>query len=150
MHHLDPILLVEDEPDAITLLQYAFARAGIRHPIHTVNDGEEAIAYLRGDGRYADRTAHPLPQFTLLDLKLPRCSGIEVIRWIRETPAVRALPVIVLTSSKERSDVRRAYAAGANSYLVKPSSLERLVEVAAAFRDYWLIHNEPAPRSGAE
>lgn len=146
MHHHEPILIVEDEPDAITLLQHAFERAGIRQPVQTVHDGDQAIAYLSGESRYADRAAYPLPQLVLLDLKLPRCSGLEVLEWIRAQPTFRGLPVVVLTSSKERSDVRRAYAAGANSYLVKPSSLARLIELVTAFRDYWLIHNEPAPK----
>jgi CheY-like chemotaxis protein len=145
MHH-DPILVVEDEPDAFTLLEHAFEKAGIVTPLQTVQDGDQAIAYLKGEGPYVDRLAHPVPQLVLLDLKLPRCSGLEVLEWIRVQPALRGLPVIILTSSKERSDVRRAYAAGANSYLVKPSSLTRLIELAAAFREYWLEHNEPAPR----
>lgn len=145
MHPSDPILLVEDEPDAVMLLRHAFARAGIDHPLHVVHDGEQAIAYLRGDGDYANRSEYPLPRVVLLDLNLPRCSGIEVLHWIRGQAPLRSLPVVILTSSKERSDVRQAYAAGANSYLVKPSSLQRLIELATVFRDYWLTLNEPAP-----
>src|SRR5690606_12053422 len=139
----------EDEPDAIILLQHAFAKAGIRNPLHTARDGDHAIAYLRGEGGYADRTAHPFPHLVLLDLKLPRCSGLEVLEWIRSQRQFRGLPVVVLTSSKERTDVRRAYAAGANSYLVKPSSLAGLIELVTAFRDYWLVHNEPPPLPSA-
>ena len=141
----DSILVVEDEPDAITLLCHAFAKSGIVNPLQTVHSGDEAIAYLAGEGRYADRAAYPLPRLVLLDLKLPRCSGHEVLAWIRAQSTLRSLPVIVFTSSKERSDVGRAYAAGANSYIVKPSSLAGLIEVASAFRNYWLLHNEPAP-----
>lgn len=149
MRPLDPILLVEDEPDAVTLLQHAFIRAGIGHRLHAVPDGDEAIAYLRGDGAYADRSLHPLPQLVLLDLKLPRCSGLEVLTWIRQYPPAAALPVVVLTSSRERTDVHRAYDAGANSYLVKPSSLGGLIELARAFGGYWLQLNEPPPRISA-
>jgi Response regulators consisting of a CheY-like receiver domain and a winged-helix DNA-binding domain len=145
MPPLDPILVVEDEPDAVTLLRHAFAKTGIGNPVQTIHSGDEAIAYLNGEGPYRDRLAYPLPRFVLLDLKLPRCSGHEVLEWIRARPGFRSLPVIVFTSSKERSDVSRAYSAGANSYLVKPSSLSGLIELAAAFRDYWLRHNEPAP-----
>jgi CheY-like chemotaxis protein len=145
MHQHEPILLVEDEPDAVTLLRHAFAKVGITNPVHTVHDGDHAIAYLKGDGRYADRAANPMPRLILLDLKLPRCSGLEVLEWIRSDQTWRGIPVVVMTSSKERTDVRRAYAAGANSYLVKPSSLNRLIELSAALRDYWLIHNEAAP-----
>ena len=145
MQPLDPILVVEDEPDAITLLRHAFAKNDIANPMVTVHSGDEAIAYLAGHAPYQDRSICPLPRFVLLDLKLPRCSGHEVLEWIRAQPGLRSLPVIVFTSSKERSDVSRAYAAGANSYLVKPSSLGGLIELAAAFRNYWLLHNEPAP-----
>jgi CheY-like chemotaxis protein len=145
MHLNEPILLVEDEPDAVTLLKHAFAKVGITNPVHIVHDGDHAIAYLRGEGRYADRSVHPVPRLILLDLKLPRCSGLEVLEWIRSAQPLRGIPVVVMTSSKERSDVRRAYAAGANSYLVKPSSLNRLIELSAAFRDYWLVHNESLP-----
>ncbi len=141
----ESILLVEDEPDAITLLRHAFAKSGIVNPLQTVHSGDEAIAYLSGDGRFADRTSFPIPRLVLLDLKLPRCSGHEVLAWIRAQPALRSLPVIVFTSSKERSDVGRAYAAGANSYVVKPSSLTGLIEVATALRNYWLRFNEFAP-----
>lgn len=147
MHQHEPILLVEDEPDAVTLLQHAFAKVGIVNPVHNVRDGEHAVAYLKGEGRYADRSTHPVPRLILLDLKLPRCSGLEVLEWIRSEPSWRGVPVVVMTSSKERSDVGRAYAAGANSYLVKPSSLNRLIEMSAAFRDFWLVHNEGPPVS---
>jgi CheY-like chemotaxis protein len=147
MHTHEPILLVEDEPDAVTLLRHAFAKVGIVNPLHNVRDGEHAITYLQGTGVYADRSVHPLPRIILLDLKLPRCSGLEVLAWIRAEQSLRGLPVVVFTSSRERSDVQRAYAAGANSYLVKPSSLSRLVELAGAFRHYWLEHNEMPPTS---
>lgn len=141
----DAILVVEDEPDAITLLRHAFTQAGITQPIQTVPDGEQAMAYLDGVGRYADRATYPLPALILLDLKIPRRPGLEVLAWIRAHPSVRLIPVIVLTSSKESSDLRRAYAAGANAFLVKPSSLTRLVELAGAVRDFWIVHNEIAP-----
>lgn len=145
MQSREAILLVEDEPDAVTLLQHAFSRAGISNPVHTVYDGDQAIAYLSGSGSFGDRNAHPLPRLVLLDLKLPRCSGLEVLQWIRGNASISSVPVVVLTSSKERTDVGRAYAAGANSYLVKPSSLSGLIDLANSFRDYWLAHNEPPP-----
>ena len=145
MNAHDAILVIEDEPDALMLLRHAFAKAGIVNPVHAVHDGENAIAYLRGEGVYADRAVHPLPRLVLLDLKIPRSSGFEVLAWIRREAPLEGLPVVILTSSRERSDVRRAYAAGANSYLVKPSSLNSLIEMAHAFRDYWLVHNESPP-----
>ncbi|HWA87639.1 MAG TPA: response regulator [Opitutus sp.] len=147
MNARDAILVVEDEPDALTLLQHAFAAAGITHPLHAVHDGENALAYLRGEGVYADRAVYPSPSLLLLDLKIPGSSGFEVLESIRREPSFAALPVVILTSSRERRDVQRAYAAGANSYLVKPSSLKRLTEMARAFRDYWLVHNEGPPMS---
>ncbi len=145
----DAILLVEDEPDAVTLLEFAFARVGIANPVRTVHDGEQAIAYFRGEGAYSDRAVHPFPQLVLLDLKLPRCPGLEVLAWIRRQPSLRLVPVVVMTSSRERADLERAYAAGANSYLVKPSSLAGLIDLARALREYWLVHNEPPPRPAA-
>lgn len=147
MSLLETILVVEDEPDAVTLLEHAFTKAGITTPLRAVSDGDLALAYLQGAPPYADRRLYPRPQLVLLDLKLPRCSGLEVLARIRADPALAGLPVVILTSSRERSDVFRAYAAGANSYLVKPSSLGELITLAGVFRDYWLFHNELPPAS---
>src|SRR5919205_937131 len=108
------VLLVEDDPNDVTLTQRAFARAGFANPLQIVNDGEQAIAYLAGDARYADRQRYPLPILVLLDLKLPRKSGFDVLGWLRGVPDVRRLPVVVLTSSAQSPDIDRAYDAGAN------------------------------------
>lgn len=143
----EPILLVDDEPDAVTLLRHAFARAGITNPLHIASDGDEAIAYLRSAS--AERSKHPYPALVLLDLKLPRTSGLEVLAWIRQEPGLAGLPVVILTSSRERTDVCRAYALGANSYLVKPTSLNGLVQLAEVFRHYWIEYNESMPATGA-
>lgn len=117
------ILLVEDDSNDTLLLQRAFRRAGITHSLKMVSDGDQAVAYLRGDEAYADRAVNPLPSLILLDLKLPRRSGLEVLQWLRqEAPAeVKAIPVIVLTSSRLSEDVDQAYSLGANSYMAKPS-----------------------------
>lgn len=139
------ILLVEDDPDDVVLIQRAFSRAGSTARIDVVRDGESAIDYLSGTGAYGDRSAHPIPTLVLLDLKLPRRSGFEVLRWMRTEPAVRRLPVVVLTSSRESSDVGRAYDCGANSYLVKPVSPEQTRRLADALGLYWLRMNEPPP-----
>ncbi len=149
MRPYDPILLVEDEPDAVTLLRHVFARVGILNPLHSVNDGEQATAYLGGEGAFADRATHPLPSLILLDLKIPRRSGLEVLQWIRTESHVRLVPVIMMTSSRERSDLRRAYAAGANAYIVKPSSLDQLTQLVIALRDFWLAYNETPARWNA-
>jgi CheY-like chemotaxis protein len=117
------ILLVEDDSNDTLLLQRAFRRAGITLTLQTVSDGDQAVAYLHGDEKFADRTAYPLPSLILLDLKLPRRSGLEVLQWLRQeaTEEIKAIPVIVLTSSRLSEDVDQAYSLGANSYMAKPS-----------------------------
>ena len=113
------ILVVEDREDDILLIRRAFDRASVTNPIQVVRDGEEAIAYLIGEGQYANRDEYPLPVLVLLDLKLPRKDGFEVLSWIRSQPGIRSLPVVVLTSSNQIRDVNRAYQLGANSFFVK-------------------------------
>jgi len=133
--------VIEDEPDDRFLIERALAKARIANPVQTVADGDEAVAYLAGEGRFADRTAYPLPILVLLDLKLPRRSGLEVLEWIRSTPHVRRLPVVVLTSSADSADVHRAYDRGANSYLVKPVEFEALHRMIETLGLYWLVLN---------
>lgn len=142
------ILLVEDDPNDVFLIQRAFRGANLANPIQVLKDGEEAIAYLDGRERYADRNQHPLPVLMLLDLKLPRKSGLDVIDWVRERPGLKRLPIVVLTSSRDHSDVNRAYDLGANSYLVKPVAFEALLDIVKTLNLYWLILNEP-PGLGA-
>lgn len=136
------ILLVEDDANDVFLLRRAFTKAGIESGLHTVADGEEAVSYLAGEGKFSDRDQHPLPQLVLLDLKLPRRSGLEVLEWVRARPELRRIPVIVLTSSRESRDVNRAYDLGANSYLVKPVSFEDLLSLTQALDRYWVAWNE--------
>ncbi len=119
-------------------LACAFKQAHIANPRHRVKDGEEAIAYLRGEGQYADRHKFPLPALMLVDLKMPRKNGFEVIAWIREQPHIKRLPVAVFTSSRESPDINRAYDAGANTYLVKPVNFEDLFETIRALKLFWL------------
>jgi len=137
-----PILLVEDSPDDALLIQRAFRKANLANPVQLVRDGEEAVAYLSGATPYEDRGRFPLPVFMLLDLKLPRRSGLEVLAWLRQEPAVRRLPVVVLTSSRESVDVNRAYDLGVNSYLTKPVGFEALIEMVKNVNLYWLVLNE--------
>jgi CheY-like chemotaxis protein len=132
------ILLVEDERNDVFLLQYAFEAAGIANPLRVVEDGQEAVEYLGGAGKYADRDQFPMPCLVLLDLKLPVKSGHDVLRWIQRQPALKALVVIVLSSSREKNDVDTAYQLGARSYLVKPLSMSKRLEVAKAIKHYWL------------
>lgn len=138
-----PILLVEDSPDDALLIQRAFRKANLANSVQLVRDGEEAVAYLKGDPPFSDRRQFPLPVLMLLDLKLPRRSGLEVLEWIRQDGPLKRLPVVVLTSSRERVDVDRAYDLGVNSYLTKPVGFEALLEMVKSLNLYWLILNEP-------
>jgi CheY-like chemotaxis protein len=138
---LSIILLVEDSPDDVELIQYAFDKAGITSPLVVVTDGDQAVDYLAGQGRFADRRHHPLPTLILLDLKLPRRSGFEVLQFLRGEDATRGTPVVVLTSSNQPSDIARAYEAGANSYLVKPVSRGGLLDMVLALDAYWIKLN---------
>src|SRR5947208_2708110 len=121
------ILLVEDREDDVLLVRKAFARAGLPNPIHVVGDGEEAVAYFLGEGKYSRRADFPIPELVLLDLKLPRMNGFEVLNWIRNQPGIRGVPVVVLTSSSEIRDVNEAYERGANSFFVKEFDFENFV-----------------------
>jgi len=144
-----PILLVEDSPDDALLIQRAFRKANLANPVELVRDGEEAVAYLSGKAPYDDRARFPLPVFMLLDLKLPRRSGLEVLAWVRQESVVKRLPVVVLTSSRESVDVNRAYDLGVNSYLTKPVGFEALLEMVKNVNLYWLVMNEhPELRRG--
>jgi CheY-like chemotaxis protein len=136
------ILLVEDDPNDIILIKRAFEKARITNPLQVVENGEEAISYLAGKGHYGDRVKYPIPMLILLDLKLPRKSGHEVLEWLRQQPILKRLTVVVLTSSQQSSDINKAYDLGANSYLVKPVTFDALVEMVKTLNLYWLILNE--------
>ncbi len=141
------ILQVEDDEADIFLLKRVFERAGIESPLHAVTDGQMAIDYLLGNGEYADREKHPLPCLVLLDLKLPRLSGLELLDWIRHQPGLANLVVVVFSSSAQTEDVQRAYSLGANSYIQKPTSIEHTLEIAQLLKGWWLGHNRFAPIS---
>jgi CheY-like chemotaxis protein len=136
------ILLVEDDANDVFLLQHAFAAAGITHRIAVVSDGRQAIAYLAGVDQYSDRGRFPFPGLVLLDLKLPVCTGLEVLRWLQQQPALCPLPVIVLSSSAGARDVEEAYRLGGRAFLVKPLSVGERVELARAVKAFWLDLNE--------
>ena len=144
------ILLAEDDPNDVILFQRAMERASLSaDSLKVVRDGEKAISYLSGQGIYADRDLYPLPALLLLDLKMPRKSGPEVLSWLRKQPQLRYLIVVFLTSSDSAEDVRLAYEAGANSYLVKPVEFTEMVEMIRNVSYYWLELNEKLPLSGA-
>jgi CheY-like chemotaxis protein len=143
------ILLAEDDPNDVILFQRAMERASLSaDSLKVVRDGEKAISYLSGQGIYADRDLYPLPALLLLDLKMPRKSGPEVLSWLRKQPQLRYLIVVFFTSSNNSEDVRLAYDAGANSYLVKPVEFTEMVEMIRKVTFYWLEINEKLPLSG--
>ncbi|MEO5656699.1 MAG: response regulator [Nitrospiria bacterium] len=136
------ILLVEDSEDDIFLMKRALEEAGVKNPLLVVEDGQEAVDYLEGTGKFEDRTSYPLPAVVFLDLKLPLKSGHDVLAWMRRQESFDTTVVVVLTSSEETSDVNKAYRLGANSYLVKPPTAQDLVDMAKAFKWYWLDCNQ--------
>jgi CheY-like chemotaxis protein len=142
------VLHIEDDPNDSMLLKYACEKAHTGFELRVVRDGDEALAYLRGLDQFADREKYPLPDLILLDLKMPGLSGFDVLKWLREDEDLRGVPVIVLTSSNHEVDVQRAYALGANSYLVKPVGFDALVNVAVTIHGYWLnLHEQAAIRA---
>src|SRR5262249_53428892 len=122
------ILLVEDEPNDAFFFQHCVTRAGISNPVFVARDGREAIDYLLGAAPFADRENHPLPWLMVLDLKLPRATGFEVLEHVRRQPGLRNLIILVLTSSSSQADIERAYELGVNAYLVKPSDSRQLAD----------------------
>ena len=139
------ILLVEDNRMDVELILDAFREARLGNKVHVARNGQEALDYLFGHGEYADRETYPLPDLMLLDLKMPGIDGHEVLRQVKETPDLKRLPVIVLTSSKEQGDRALSYDSGANSYLVKPVSLDGFLEMTRQITDYWLLLNVGPP-----
>jgi CheY-like chemotaxis protein len=139
----ETILLVEDDQNDVFFLQYAFQEAGITNPLQVVTDGQQAIDYLQGQGRYADRNRFPFPCLVLLDLKLPVKMGLDVLRWVQSQTQLQSLLVLVLTSSCNVRDVNEAYRLGARAFLVKPVSTDKRIEMARAIKQFWLELNEP-------
>lgn len=137
-----PILLVEDNENDVLLIKRAFNKAKIAPSISVVSDGDEAVAYLSRANQYADTEKFPIPSLILLDLKLPRRSGLEVLSWIKQQPNLRSMLVVVLTSSQENSDLTQAYDLGANSYLVKPVNFQDLVRLIELIDSYWFKTNK--------
>jgi CheY-like chemotaxis protein len=141
----DVILHVDDDTNDVVLFQHAARKAGLNLRMLTVADGEEVFAYLGGTGKYANREEFPIPDLMMLDLKMPRVSGFDVLAWVRRQENLRRLPILVLTSSNHSADIQRAYELGANSYIVKPVGFEALVALTQVVHQYWLRWNEPAP-----
>lgn len=140
-----PILLVEDNPDDELLTLRAFKKNHISNPIIVAHDGVEALDYLFGRGQYAGRDISDLPAVMLLDLKLPRLDGLEVLRAVRATDQTRLLPVVILTTSNEERDLIASYSLGANSYVRKPVNFDQFIAAIGQLGLYWLLVNTPPP-----
>jgi CheY-like chemotaxis protein len=142
------ILLVEDDPDDQELTIRAFGRSKLVNELVVVSDGAEAIDFLFCHGKYSDRNSEELPTLILLDLKLPKMDGLEVLRRLRQDERTRLIPVIVLTSSREEQDVIESYSLGANSYVRKPVDFVQFTDAVQQLGLYWLLLNEPPPFNG--
>jgi CheY-like chemotaxis protein len=138
MDDVPVILLAEDDEDHVFMFLRAIRQAGIDTPVHVVRDGQQAINYLEGTGIFSNRAEHPLPDLLLLDLKMPRKNGFEVLKWIGERPSLKPLRVVVLTTSERIWDVDQAYLLGANSFLVKPLEFDEFKNMLTALCQYWL------------
>ncbi|HET9992957.1 MAG TPA: response regulator [Kofleriaceae bacterium] len=139
------ILLVEDNPADEKLTLRAFKQSGVMNEVTVVRDGAEALDYLLGTGSHSGRDIRELPTVMLLDLKLPRISGLEVLRRVRETEPIKLLPIVILTSSKEEEDIARSYELGANAYVRKPVELAEFVVATKTLGLFWLLINEAPP-----
>jgi CheY-like chemotaxis protein len=144
MNEKQTILLVDDSDDDLVLMKHACQTAHFKASVKTVTNGEEAIAYLRGDGTFSNRDKFPLPTVMLLDLNMPKVDGFDVLTWVRTQPVLKRLTIIVLSASGRSEDVERAFDLGANSYLVKPPAMAGLIAMICCLRD-WLEYNHFPP-----
>jgi CheY-like chemotaxis protein len=141
MRQNQPLLLIEDNEDDRFFFKRALKAAGVSNPLFVAEDGQKAIDYLSGTGVFGDRERYPVPSLVLLDLNLPEIKGLEVLSWLKQQDSLRRVVTVVLTSSREPSDVRKAYQMGANSYLVKPSTSGQLEDLVKTLDEYWLQFN---------
>lgn len=142
MDNFIEILLVEDNPNDVELTLHAFKRHNLSNRIQVVRDGAEALDFLFCTGAYADRRLEDSPKLILLDLKLPKVDGLEVLQQIKSDPRTRALPVVILTSSSEERDIVESYRLGVNSYITKPVDFDQFIEAARQLGMYWLLLNQ--------
>lgn len=136
------VLMAEDDPNDVFLMERAFSEAGVRNPLCRVCDGQEAIEYLGGEGKFSARDKFPFPAVLLLDLKMPRKNGMDVLRWLRGTEGLRCLPVVMFSSSAHPSDIEEAYQLGVNAFVVKPAGIAQRLEFARIVKSFWLAFNE--------
>jgi CheY-like chemotaxis protein len=136
-----PILVADDDAQDTMLVQLAVKRASLSLHLSSVADGEEAIDYLMGRAQFSDRKAHPFPKMLLLDLKMPRLNGFDVLNFVRQQPGLKQLPIVIFSSSDDPKDIQRAYDGGANSYLCKPHSNGDLAALLKSLEEYWCKFN---------
>jgi len=131
-------LVVEDDENDVFLLQRAFKKTGLNLPVHACRDGADAMSYLKGEGKYSDRSTYPFPRVLITDLKMPRCSGFDLLRWLHEHPECNLIPKIVLSASAAMEDVKLAYQLGANCYFRKPVKADELIELVTVAQTFWM------------
>ena len=131
------VLLVEDDLNDIFLVKRAFKIAKIENPLQVVTDGVEAVQYLRGEGKYEDRHAHPLPKLIVMDIKMPRQSGFDVLQWVKNDGPLRRIPIVIVSSSDNPADINHAYELGANAYMIKPMDLRAVEHLFSSITHYW-------------
>lgn len=148
MSELGHILVAEDDPTDAYFFERAFKRAGLPVSLHFVHDGQEVMDYLQGRSQFGDRASNPMPQVVLLDLNMPRLNGFEVLDWIRHQPQLAGLEVVIFSASEASRDMNRAYRLGANSYMVKPHSMQELMALVGRFKRHWLEADD-TPRKAA-
>ena len=139
----DVVVPVEDDENDVLLLKRAFKKLQFEYPMYRVRDGEEGIAYLSGQGQFANRDEFPYPSVILMDLKMPKKSGFEVLKWLKDHTVCKVTPVINFSSSAQEDDVRRAYELGAGGYFLKPHDFTELLELLTLFRQYWCKAQKP-------
>ena len=137
------IMVVDDDPSDLMLIERAFRAIGVKDPIHTINGGLEAIAYMMGEGKYADRSVYAYPTFITTDLKMPGADGFAVLEHLKNNPEWAVIPTVVLTGSADLDDIKKAYMLGASSYHVKPHSPDGLRNILKALNNYWLTCEVP-------
>jgi CheY-like chemotaxis protein len=137
------ILVVDDDPNDLFLIEHAFRVIGVKEPIHTINGGLEAIAYMMGEGKFSDREVYAYPTFISTDLKMPGADGFAVLEHLKNNPEWAVIPTVVLTSSCDLDDIKRAYKMGASSYHLKPNTPEALRSQLKVLHDYWITCEVP-------
>jgi len=137
------ILIAEDDPNDLELLRHVVTDHGVEVDFQSAHDGEQVVNYLRGQGQFGDRDLHPLPDIVVLDLKMPRMNGFEVLQWLRQEPGLTRIPAVVLSGSGLEADIEEAYRLGANTYFTKPGQLAELRKIIGALIDYWRRSQRP-------